>query len=129
VTVRVVGDVDMDTAGMLAAQLDRAVAGYPGDVTVDLAGVTFLDSTGRREPRRKPPRSNGGADAGSVEGRHVVEVEWVGYGTMSIRSQGSHPGCLAVLAAFEISLAPVSRLLRPASWVIGQPIGACRRMP
>jgi stage II sporulation protein AA (anti-sigma F factor antagonist) len=46
VTVRVVGDVDMDTASMLAAQLDRAVEGFPGDVTVDLAGVTFLDPTG-----------------------------------------------------------------------------------
>ena len=46
VTVRVVGEVDMETASVLAAQLGRAVDGFPGDVTVDLAGVTFLDSTG-----------------------------------------------------------------------------------
>ena len=46
VTVLVVGDVDMDTARALATQLDRAVEGFAGDVTVDLAGVTFLDSTG-----------------------------------------------------------------------------------
>ena len=44
VTVRVVGDVDMATAGVLEAQLDRAVEGFAGDVTVDLTGVTFLDS-------------------------------------------------------------------------------------
>jgi anti-anti-sigma factor len=46
VTIRVVGDVDMDTASVLGAQLDRAVEGFPGEVTVDLAGVTFLDSMG-----------------------------------------------------------------------------------
>jgi anti-sigma B factor antagonist len=46
VTVRVVGDVDIDTAGVLAAQLDRAVDGFTGDVTVDMAGVAFLDSLG-----------------------------------------------------------------------------------
>ena len=46
VTVRVVGDLDMDTAAVLAAQLDRAVEGSAGDVTVDLARVTFLDSVG-----------------------------------------------------------------------------------
>jgi anti-anti-sigma regulatory factor len=46
VTTRVVGDVDMDTAGVLATQLDRDADGFAGDVTVDLASVTFLDSTG-----------------------------------------------------------------------------------
>ena len=46
VRVRVIGDVDMDTARVLGAQLDRAVEGFPGEVTVDLAGVTFLDSMG-----------------------------------------------------------------------------------
>jgi anti-sigma B factor antagonist len=46
VTIRVVGDVDMDTASVLAAQLDRAVQSLRGDVTVDLGGVTFLDSIG-----------------------------------------------------------------------------------
>ena len=46
VRVRVVGDLDMDTATVLASQLHRAVEGFAGDVTVDLAGVTFLDSVG-----------------------------------------------------------------------------------
>jgi anti-sigma B factor antagonist len=46
VTIRVVGEVDMATAGLLAAQLERAVEGCVGAVTVNMAGVTFLDSTG-----------------------------------------------------------------------------------
>jgi anti-sigma B factor antagonist len=46
VTVRVIGDVDMDTAAVLAGQLDRTFDGFSGDVTVDMAGVTFLDSVG-----------------------------------------------------------------------------------
>jgi anti-anti-sigma factor len=46
VTVRVMGDVDMDTASKLAGQLHRAIDGFSGDVTVDMAGVTFLDSMG-----------------------------------------------------------------------------------
>jgi anti-anti-sigma factor len=36
----------MDPPSVLAAQLDLAVEGFAGDVTVDLADVTFLDSTG-----------------------------------------------------------------------------------
>ena len=46
VTVRVVGEVDMATAGVLAAQLDRAINGFNGGVRVNLAGVTFMDLTG-----------------------------------------------------------------------------------
>jgi anti-sigma B factor antagonist len=46
VMVRVVGDVDMATAGFLAAELAQAVEGFDGAVTVNMAGVTFLDSAG-----------------------------------------------------------------------------------
>jgi anti-sigma B factor antagonist len=44
VTLRVVGEVDLATAGVLTAELDRAIAGFDGSVTVNLGGVTFLDS-------------------------------------------------------------------------------------
>ena len=46
VTIHIVGEVDMATAGLLAAQFERAVEGCAGAVTVNMAGVTFLDSTG-----------------------------------------------------------------------------------
>jgi anti-sigma B factor antagonist len=46
VTVCVAGEVDVATASAMAAQLDRAVEGFTGEVTVNLSGVTFLDSTG-----------------------------------------------------------------------------------
>jgi len=44
--VRVVGELDMAVAGWLSAELDRAIEGCDGDVTVNLAAVTFVDSTG-----------------------------------------------------------------------------------
>ena len=46
VELRVVGDVDLGTVHVLAADLDRAIAGFAGTVTVNLGAVTFLDSTG-----------------------------------------------------------------------------------
>jgi anti-anti-sigma factor len=46
VMIRVVGDLDMATAELLGAELERAVDSFAGDVTVNLAAVTFLDSTG-----------------------------------------------------------------------------------
>jgi anti-sigma B factor antagonist len=46
VAIHVTGEVDMATAGLLEAQLERAVEGCAGAVTVNMAGVTFLDSTG-----------------------------------------------------------------------------------
>jgi stage II sporulation protein AA (anti-sigma F factor antagonist) len=42
VTVRVAGEVDLDTAEQLAAGLGAC----HGTVVVDLAGVTFIDSSG-----------------------------------------------------------------------------------
>jgi anti-anti-sigma factor len=42
VTVRVAGQVDLDTAEQLAAGLESC----HGTVVVDLAGVTFIDSSG-----------------------------------------------------------------------------------
>jgi anti-sigma B factor antagonist len=48
VLVRVAGEVDAATAPALSAQLERAVEWNSGDVMVDLAGVTFFDSTAVR---------------------------------------------------------------------------------
>ena len=45
-TIRAVGELDMATAGLLSAELDRAIERVAGDVTVNLAAVTFVDSTG-----------------------------------------------------------------------------------
>jgi anti-anti-sigma factor len=42
VTVRIAGEVDLDTAEQLAAGLEAC----HGTVVVDLAGVTFIDSSG-----------------------------------------------------------------------------------
>ena len=36
----------MAAAGLLTAELDRAIERFAGDVTVNLAAVTFVDSTG-----------------------------------------------------------------------------------
>jgi anti-anti-sigma factor len=44
--VMVEGEIDITTADQLAGELERARAAGSGDVTVDLAGVSFLDSTG-----------------------------------------------------------------------------------
>jgi anti-anti-sigma factor len=44
--IRVVGELDMAAAGLLSAEVDRAIESSAGDVTVNLAAVTFLDSTG-----------------------------------------------------------------------------------
>jgi anti-anti-sigma factor len=46
VTVCETGEVDVAMANAMAAQLDRAVESFTGEVTVNLSGVTFLDSTG-----------------------------------------------------------------------------------
>jgi anti-anti-sigma factor len=43
-TLYVVGEVDLATVGGFAA-LDRAIVGFDGVVTVNLAGVTFMDSS------------------------------------------------------------------------------------
>ena len=46
VTLTVIGELDLLTVGVLTAQLERAIDGFDGEVTVNMAGVTFLDSTG-----------------------------------------------------------------------------------
>jgi anti-anti-sigma factor len=48
VVVRPLGEVDRDTAGILASALTDAVAeaGAAGAVEVDLDGISFLDSSG-----------------------------------------------------------------------------------
>lgn len=43
--VRVRGELDMSTAPELSAALIRAGEGGPGSITLDLSGVTFLDSS------------------------------------------------------------------------------------
>ena len=47
ITVKVAGDIDLATADKLAESLEEAVA-QAHEVRVDLADVTFLDSTGIR---------------------------------------------------------------------------------
>jgi anti-anti-sigma factor len=42
---RIAGDLDVSSVGVLADALDHAV-GHGGDLTLDLSGVTFVDSTG-----------------------------------------------------------------------------------
>jgi anti-anti-sigma factor len=45
-TIRVVGELDLAAAGLLSVEIDRAIDSSSGDVIVNLAAVTFLDSTG-----------------------------------------------------------------------------------
>lgn len=42
----VTGEIDASTAPDLARSIDAALAGGPGSLTVDLCGVSFLDSAG-----------------------------------------------------------------------------------
>lgn len=44
----VAGDVDMDSSPAVAEAIQRAIASRPRRLTVDLARVTFLDSSGIR---------------------------------------------------------------------------------
>jgi anti-sigma B factor antagonist len=44
-TIVVSGELDLATCPQLVTSLDGVVEGRPGDVVVDLSGVTFLDST------------------------------------------------------------------------------------
>jgi anti-sigma B factor antagonist len=46
VRVTATGEIDIVTAPLLAAQLDDLWAAGWTDVTADLSGITFLDSTG-----------------------------------------------------------------------------------
>jgi len=49
--VRVVinGEVDFSNAGRLSAALDQADRQGPGNIVLDMTGLTFIDSTGLRE--------------------------------------------------------------------------------
>lgn len=47
--LRVVGELDLATAPVLAAAFDEALAEAPSDLVVDLTATTFLDSTGCRQ--------------------------------------------------------------------------------
>jgi len=44
--VRIVGEIDLDTAPRLRRVLERAVPDSSGDLLVDLSGVTFMDCSG-----------------------------------------------------------------------------------
>jgi anti-sigma B factor antagonist len=48
VSVAAVGEIDLATAPLLGAQLNELWAAGWTDVTADLSGVTFLDSSGVR---------------------------------------------------------------------------------
>ena len=84
VTVRVVGEVDMATAGVLAARLDRAIKCFNGGVRVNLAGVTFMDSTGlhaRCVLGPRSPRSVAGWSSPSRVGNGTACSSWPAYST------------------------------------------------
>jgi anti-sigma B factor antagonist len=46
VRIRALGEIDSSSAGALRAELDAVLDGTPGEVVLDLTGVTFLDSAG-----------------------------------------------------------------------------------
>jgi anti-sigma B factor antagonist len=46
IVVRLVGELDLYNAGDVREALDQACARRPGRIVVDLADVTFIDSTG-----------------------------------------------------------------------------------
>ena len=48
-TMVLAGEVDLATVGVLAAHLDWAVDGFCGDVALNLAGVSFVDSVAVKE--------------------------------------------------------------------------------
>lgn len=48
VTVRVEGELDMDTAQTLSEHLDQCLASDAGDLTLDLREISFMDSSGLR---------------------------------------------------------------------------------
>ena len=45
-TVTISGDLDLGAAGTVVSAIEEIVATSPSSVTLDLAGVTFLDSSG-----------------------------------------------------------------------------------
>ena len=45
-TLQVRGSLDINSAPPLAEEIDRIVAGKPAKVTVDLAGLELIDSSG-----------------------------------------------------------------------------------
>ena len=47
--VSVSGEIDMDSVGLLRAALIDAAGAGPDGVVIDMAQVTFMDSTGLRE--------------------------------------------------------------------------------
>lgn len=44
--VHATGELDLHTAPLLQAEIDEVLAAPPALIVVDLAGVTFMDSTG-----------------------------------------------------------------------------------
>jgi anti-anti-sigma factor len=48
VVIRLFGELDISTAPTLKAKLQKALDGEASEVTLDLGGLSFLDSTGLR---------------------------------------------------------------------------------
>ena len=63
VTLAVIGELDLLTVGLLTAQLERAIDGFDGAVTLNMAGVTFLDSTALCALVRGPYRARCGGSS------------------------------------------------------------------
>jgi anti-anti-sigma factor len=68
---RVRGELDMNTAPELEAQLELALADESADVMLDLSECEFIDSTGIALIVRAWQRVDGGAD-GEGDGRLVI---------------------------------------------------------
>ncbi|MFQ6143115.1 MEDS domain-containing protein [Streptomyces seoulensis] len=75
--LRVVGDVDYQSAAALAAALETAM-GWPGDITVDMSGLDFIDLAGVRALVQTAERLSEGRRMHIVELtpmlRHVMHV-------------------------------------------------------
>jgi anti-sigma B factor antagonist len=79
VVVRPLGELDISTTPMLDAELKKAMDGGASRVTLDLSGVTFIDSTGLRLLIFATARSHGNGDRlrmlrGSAPVERMLEV-------------------------------------------------------
>src|SRR6185312_5056717 len=74
--VSVAGELDLHTAGDLSAELDDVIARRPRCVVVDLAGVTFLDSTalGVLVTASKRAHASGGRAVVVTDDPHTIKV-------------------------------------------------------
>jgi len=95
--LRLAGEIDMATAGQLAAALGQALAAH-ANVVVDMAEVTFIDAAGLRAIVEAAESLDGRAPLILVNARRVARlldlVGLSGLATIAIRDGGDHAnGC------------------------------------